>query len=124
MHHPQRIASRENMLWQRKVQKLNRQAMEEEISREKKEPFIPDSRPYIDGGRAYLRIMHQAPMLIFIVNTPAAPFNKELSMDEQVSEICNVQSICNAIKNMTLEAAAQVSDSCIGSAVCIRNDNR
>lgn len=28
--------------------------MEEEISREKKETFIPDSRPYIDGGgRAY-----------------------------------------------------------------------
>ena len=98
--------------------------MEEEISREKKEPFIPDSRPYIDGGRAYLRIMQQAPMLIFIVNTLAAPFNKELSMDEQVSEICNAQSIGAAIKNMTLEAATQVSDSCIGSAVCSRNDNR
>lgn len=87
--------------------------MEEEISREKKEPFILDSRPYIDGGgRAYLRIMQQAPVLIFIVNTLAAPFNKELSMDEQVSEICNAQSIGAAIKNMTLEAAAQVSDLC------------
>lgn len=54
-------------------------------------------------------------MLIFIVNTLAAPFNKELSMDEQVSEICNAQSIGAAIKNMTLEAAAQVSDLCTGS---------
>ena len=32
----------------------SRQAIEEEISREKKEPFILDSRPYINGGgRAY-----------------------------------------------------------------------
>ena len=68
--------------------------------------------------------MQQVPALIFIVITLAVPFNKELSMDEQVSEICNAQSIGAAIKNMTLEAAAQVSDLCTGSAVCIRNDNR
>ena len=36
-----------------KCKSRSRQAMEEEFSREKKEPFIPDSRPYIDGGRAY-----------------------------------------------------------------------
>ena len=71
-----------------------------------------------------LRIMQQAPVLIFIVNTLAVAFNKELSMNEQVSEICNAQSIGAVIKNMTLEAAAQVSDLCTGSAVCIRNDNR
>lgn len=63
-------------------------------------------------------------MLIFIVNTLAAPFNKELSMDEQVSEICNAHSIGVAIKNMTLEATAQVSDLCTGSIICIRDDNR
>lgn len=98
--------------------------MEEGISREKKEPFIPDSRPYINGAEHTLRIMQQAPVLTFIVNTLAAPFNKELSMDKHVSEICNAQSIGAAIKNMTLEAAAQVSDLCTGSAVCIRNYNR
>lgn len=63
-------------------------------------------------------------MLIIIVNTLAAPFNKELSMDGQVSEICNAQSIGAAIKNMTLEAATQVSDLCTGSIICIRNDSR
>ena len=91
---------------------------------EKKEPFIPDSRPYINGAEHTFRIMQQAPVLTFIVNTLAAPFNKELSMDKHVSEICNAQSIGAAIKNMTLEAAAQVSDLCTGSAVCIRNYNR
>lgn len=63
-------------------------------------------------------------MMIFIVNTLAAPFNKELSMDEQISEICNAQSIGAAIKNLTLDVAAQVSDLCTGSIICIRNDNR
>ena len=68
--------------------------------------------------------MQQTPVLIFIVNTLAASFNKELSMDEQISEICNAQSIGAAIKNLTLEVAAQVSDLCTGSIICIRNDNR
>ena len=54
------------------------QAMEEGIRREKKEPFIPDSRPYINGAEHTLRIMQQAPVLIFIVNTLAASFNEEL----------------------------------------------
>ena len=81
--------------------------MEEGIRREKKEPFIPDSSPYINGAEHTLRIMQQAPVLIFIVNTLAASFNKALSMDERVSEICNAQSIGAAIENMTLEATAQ-----------------
>lgn len=68
--------------------------------------------------------MQQTPVMIFIVNTLAAPFNKELSMDEQISEICNAQSIGAAIKNLTLDVAAQVSDLCTGSIICIRNDNR
>ena len=83
------------------------QAMEEGIRREKKAPSIPDSNPYINGAGHTLRIMQQAPVLIFIVNTLATSFNKELSMDERVSEICNTQSIGAAIENMTLEATAQ-----------------
>lgn len=81
--------------------------MEKGIEREKCEPFIPDSSPYINGAEHTLRIMQQAPVLIFIVNTLAASFNEELSMDERVSEICNAQSIGAAIENMTLEATAQ-----------------
>ena len=82
-------------------------AMEEGIRREKKNPFIPDSSPYINGAEHTLRIMQQAPVLIFIVNTLATSFDKALSMDERVSEICNAQSIGAAIENMTLEATAQ-----------------
>ena len=50
-----------------------------------------------------LRIMQQTPVLIFNVNTLAAPFNKELSMVEQVSEICNAQSIGAAILDIVAD---------------------
>lgn len=83
------------------------QAMEEGLKREKKTPFIPQSSPYITGAEHTLQIMRQAPVLIFIVNTLASSFDKTISMDERVSEICNSQSIGAAIENMTLEAAAQ-----------------
>ena len=82
-------------------------AMEEGIRREKEEPFIPESSPYINGAEHTLQIMQQTPVLIFIVNTLAASFSEEFSMDERVSEICKAQSIGAAIENMTLEATAQ-----------------
>lgn len=56
LHHPQRIASRENLLWQRKVQKRKPSSNGRgNQSGEKKEPFIPDSRPYINGEGQNIR---------------------------------------------------------------------
>ena len=78
--------------------------MEKGISREKESPFIPESRPYISGAEYTLQIMRQAPVVIFVVNEVAAPFDKTLTMDERISEICNAQSIGAAIENMTLTA--------------------
>ena len=48
--------------------------------------------------------MRQALVVIFVVNEIAASFDKILTMDERVSEICNAQSIGAAIENMTLTA--------------------
>lgn len=78
--------------------------IEEGISREKISPFIPDSSTYITGAEHTLQIMRQAPLVIFIVNEIAVSFDKMLTMDERVSEICNAQSIGAAIENMTLTA--------------------
>lgn len=78
--------------------------METGIIREKESPFIPDSSPYITGAEHTLQIMRQAPVVIFVVNEIAASFDKILTMDERVSEICNAQSIGAAIENMTLTA--------------------
>lgn len=83
------------------------QAMEDGLKREKSIPFIQESRPYITGAEQTLRIMQQAPVLIFIVNPLASSFDQVLSNDERVSEICNAQSVGAAIENMTLEATAQ-----------------
>lgn len=78
--------------------------MEKGISREKISPFIPDSRTYITGAEHTLQIMRQAPVIIFVMNEIAESFDKTLTMDERVSEICNAQSIGAAIENMTLAA--------------------
>lgn len=78
--------------------------MEDGIERERQCPFIPDSNQYISGAEHTLKIMRQAPVVIFIVNTLAVPFERALTMDERVSEICNAQSIGAAIENMTLAA--------------------
>ena len=83
------------------------QVMEDGLKREKSIPFIPESRPYIAGAEQTLRIMRQASVLIFIVNSLASSFDQVLSNDERVSEICNAQSVGAAIENMTLEATAQ-----------------
>ena len=61
-------------------------AMEAGLKREEKQPFLPESAPYLDGARATLKIMKEAPVIIFI------------------TEICNAQSVGAAIENMTLAA--------------------
>ena len=83
------------------------QLMEEGLKREKSNPFIPKSLPYIAGAEQTLQIMRQAPVLIFVVNPLASAFDQVLSNDERVFEICNAQSVGAAIENMTLEATAQ-----------------
>lgn len=71
-------------------------SMEAGLKREEKQPFLPESAPYLDGARATLKIMKDAPVIIFITNP--------LAIDERVSEICNAQSVGAAIENMTLAA--------------------
>ena len=78
--------------------------MEDGISRERSAPFIPESREPIGGAEHTVQIMKQASVLIFVVNPLASGFDKALSNDERVSDICNAQSIGAAIENMMLEA--------------------
>ena len=78
--------------------------MEDGISRERSAPFITESREHIGGAEHTVQIMKQAPVLIFVVNPLASCFDKALSNDERVSDICNAQSIGAAIENMILEA--------------------
>jgi nitroreductase len=74
------------------------------IDRERKTPYLPASAPYIRDALFTVRIMEQAPVLIFVMNELGYSLNKTLTRDEHVSEICNAESIGAAIENMTLAA--------------------
>ena len=67
--------------------------MEKGLEREKAEPLIPESAPYISGAENTLRIMQEAPVLIFITGTLAKAIRKTLNTDERIGEICNAQSV-------------------------------
>lgn len=79
-------------------------AMERGLEREKRCPFLPDSAEFLPDAENTLRIIRQAPVTIFVVNTLGTDPRRRLSVDERVYEICNTQSIGAAIENMSLAA--------------------
>lgn len=80
-------------------------AMERGLEREKRCPLLPDSADFMSDAENTLKIMRQAPAIIFIVNPLGADIRKPLSPEERVYEICNAQSVGAAIENMSLTAA-------------------
>ena len=79
-------------------------AMHNGLSREKENPLLPESAQFLKGAEKSLKIMEQAPVIIFIVNSLGKNIKSSLTVDERVCEICNAQSIGAAIENMTLTA--------------------
>ncbi len=78
--------------------------MEEGLKRERLDPLIPQSAPYIGGSQYTLKIMNQAPVVIFVVNPLAVKMGDVMSNDARISEICNAQSLGAAVENMALTA--------------------
>lgn len=78
--------------------------MEEGLKRERLDPLIPKSAPYIGGSEYTLKIMKEAPVVIFVVNPLAVQMGGDMSSDDRISEICNAQSVGAAIENMALTA--------------------
>ena len=79
-------------------------AMNQGLKREKEHPLLPLSAHYLDGAKCTLKIMEQAPVIIFIVNSLGIDINSQLNPEERIYEICNAQSIGAAIENMSLSA--------------------
>lgn len=77
---------------------------EKGMEREKLAPLLYESTQYIGGAAYTLKVMRQAPVLIFVVDTTAVLVTQNLTVEERVTEICNTQSIGAAIENMTLTA--------------------
>lgn len=88
--------SKEEML------KVFRQGMERE---EKENALLPESKQYIAAAKCTVDIMAEAPVIVFVVNALGKSILAELTPEEHVYEICNIQSISASIENMLLAAA-------------------
>jgi nitroreductase len=79
-------------------------AMRKGLNQEKECPLLPESAQYLNGAEYTLKIMEQAPVIIFVVNTLGKDIHSSFTPEEFIYEICNAQSIGAAIENMTLTA--------------------
>lgn len=79
---------------------------EETLSPETQDRFFSGNHSaiFLRDAENTLKIMRQAPAVIFIMNALGADLRKPLSVAERVHEICNAQSIGAAIENMSLAA--------------------
>ena len=75
------------------------------ISREENEwALLPQSRQHISLAKYTVDIMEDAPVIVFVVNSLGKSILSELTPEERISEICNIQSISASIQNMLLSA--------------------
>lgn len=75
------------------------------IEREEKESaLLPLSRQHIITAKHTVDIMAEAPVIIFVVNSLGKSILTELTPEEHVAEICNLQSVSASIQNMLLAA--------------------
>ncbi len=81
--------------------KVFRQGIERE---ENDNALLPESKQYIASAKYTIDIMAEAPTIIFVVNSLGKSIMEELTPEERIYEICNIQSISASIQNMLLAA--------------------
>ena len=75
------------------------------IDREENESaLLPQSKQHIAAAKHTIDIMAEAPVIIFAINTLGKSFMEEMTPEEHIYEICNIQSISASIQNMLLTA--------------------
>lgn len=75
------------------------------INREENDnALLPQSKQHIAAAKNTVDIMTEAPTIVFVVNSLGKSIIKELTLEERISEICNIQSISASIENMLLAA--------------------
>ena len=75
------------------------------IDREENESaLLPQSKQHIAAEKYTVDIMEKAPTIIFVVNSLGKDISTELTPEEHIYEICNIQSISASIQNMLLAA--------------------
>ena len=68
------------------------------------EALLPESKKHIAAAKYTVEILEQAPVVIFAVNSLGQGIFKDMTKEEKIYEICNIQSISAAIQNMLLAA--------------------
>lgn len=81
--------------------KVFRQGIERE---ENNSALLPQSKQHIAAAKYTIDIMAEAPTIVFVFNSLGKSIMEELTTEERVYEICNIQSISAAIQNMLLSA--------------------
>ena len=81
--------------------KVFRQGIERE---ENDSALLPLSKQYIVTAKHTVDIMEEAPIIVFVVNPLGKSILAELTPEEHIYEICNIQSIGASIQNMLLTA--------------------
>lgn len=66
--------------------------------------LLPQSKQHISAAKHTVDIMAEAPIVVFVVNTLGKNILEDLTPEEHIFEICNIQSISASIENMLLAA--------------------
>ncbi|MDE6600792.1 MAG: nitroreductase [Lachnospiraceae bacterium] len=66
--------------------------------------LLPLSKQHIAAAKHTVDIMAEAPIIVFVVNSMGKSILTELTPEEHIYEICNIQSISASIQNMLLAA--------------------
>lgn len=75
------------------------------IQREEHEDaLLPQSKQHIAAARHTVHIMAEAPVIVFVINSLGKSILEDLTPEERISEICNIQSVSASIQNMLLAA--------------------
>ena len=81
--------------------KAFRQGIERE---ENVSALLPQNKQHIAAAKYTADIMERAPVIIFVENSLGKDILSELTPEERINEICNIQSISASIQNMLLAA--------------------
>lgn len=66
--------------------------------------LLPQSKQHIAAAKYTVNIMSEAPTVILVVNSMGKSILEELTPEERIYDICNIQSISASIQNMLLAA--------------------
>lgn len=78
--------------------------MERGLLREKESPLLPGSASMMQGAVRTMRIMEQAPVVIFLLERYGRSLHETPDVEGRVYERCDMQSIGACMENMALEA--------------------